>query len=89
MGGVIGLAIISAAFNGLVRSQLRDDLSQEQLDLLLQTPANLVSFPENIQAVVRSGFAKGYNLQMKILCGLAAGQIPASLLMWQKDQIKI
>jgi hypothetical protein len=33
--------------------------------------------------------AHGYNLQMIVLCGFAAAQIPAALLMWRKKQITV
>ncbi|KAI5917481.1 MFS multidrug transporter-like protein [Camillea tinctor] len=80
MGGVIGLSIITAAFNGLVRDRVEE---------LLQSPVTIGSFPPDIQEVIRVTFSEGYRLQIKILSGLAAGQLPASFLMWQKDQITI
>ena len=89
MGGAIGLAIITASFNGLVTSRLAGLLTSDELGLLLQSTAAINSFPESAQASIRATFGDGYNLQMAILSGLAAGQIPASLLMWQKNQITV
>jgi hypothetical protein len=89
MGGAIGLAIITTAFNNLVRTKLGDFLSSDQLNQLLLHPGKIDSFPINIQDEIRHTFADGYTLQVKILCGLAAGQIPATFLMWQKEQIMV
>lgn len=89
MGGAIGLAIITAAFNGLVTGRLGEQLTQGQLAALLQSPAIISTFPENVQETIRATLGEGYNLQMAILSGLAAGQIPASFLMWQKKQITV
>lgn len=89
MGGVIGLAIITTAFNGLVRSQLSDLLSGSELETLLKSPETIVLFTPDTQEIIRTTFAEGYTLQVKILAGLAAGQIPAALLMWEKEQIMV
>lgn len=89
MGGVIGLAIITTVFNGLVRSQLSDLLSGSELETLLKSPRTISLFTSDIQEIIRKTFAEGYTLQVKILAGLAAGQIPAALLMWEKEQIMV
>lgn len=87
LGGCLGLAIVTTAFNSLVKGELDDILPASQVDDLLTSPASVSTFPGNLQGEIRSVFADGYNLQMKILAGLAAGQIPSGLLMWQKQQI--
>lgn len=89
MGGVIGLAIVTAALNGLVRSKLRGILSYAQIEELLRSAAAIASTSAADRDQIRSAFAEGYNLQMKILAGLAAAQIPSSLVMWQKKQIVV
>ncbi|KAI4189457.1 MAG: hypothetical protein LQ348_003790 [Seirophora lacunosa] len=89
MGGVIGLAIVTAALNGLVRSKLRGILSHAQIEELLRSAAAIASTSAADRDQIRSAFAEGYNLQMKILAGLAAAQIPSSLVMWQKKQIVV
>lgn len=89
LGGVIGLAIITTAFNGLVRGQLSDLISGPELETLLKSPGTISLFTSDTQEIIRTTFAEGYTLQIKILAGLAAGQIPAALLMWEKDQIMV
>ncbi|KAI0861409.1 MFS multidrug transporter-like protein [Xylaria cubensis] len=89
MGGAIGLAIVTAVFNSLVRSQLGEQISSTDLSTLLTSPATITTFPPDVQETIRVTFADGYALQAKVLAGLAAGQIPASLLMWQAKQIVV
>ncbi|CAI6096493.1 unnamed protein product [Clonostachys chloroleuca] len=89
MGGVIGLAIVTSAFNGLIKSRLGDLISSSELDALLKSPELMSSFPADIQETIRSTFGDGYTLQIKILAGLAAGQIPSAMLMWEKEHIMI
>lgn len=89
MGGAIGLAMLTTASNGFVRRQLSDALTAEQLSQLLQYPESMSALPASVEEAARLIFAEGYKLQIQILTGLAAGQIPASFLMWQKQQIKV
>lgn len=89
MGGVIGLAIVTAASNGLVNEKLRNILPPAQLEEILRSAAAISSISGDTLVRVRTVFAEGYNLQMKILAGLAAAQIPSSILMWQKEQIRV
>lgn len=87
LGSAIGLAIVTAAFNSLVRGKLEDFLPSGQVDNLLQSPASVKLLSENLQGSILAAFGEGYNLQLKILAGLAATQIPSALWIWQKTQI--
>lgn len=89
MGGAIGIAIATTLLNGLLRSRLSDFLSQPQVDILLLSAKSVSSFPPTTQLMIRKAFAEGFNLQMKVLAGFAAAQIPSSFLMWQKKQITV
>lgn len=89
MGGVIGIAIATTLLNGLVRSRLAGFLSHAQIEILLQSAKSLSSFPPTTQVMIREAFAEGFNLQMKVLAGFAAAQIPSTILMWQKKQITV
>ncbi|KAL9106453.1 MAG: hypothetical protein Q9227_008541 [Pyrenula ochraceoflavens] len=85
LGGVVGFAIATNAFNGYVRSNLRSELSTSQLTQLLQSVTTFIeSLPPGIQKQVRSVFASAYDLQMKIMIGFAVAQAVAVLLMWEK-----
>lgn len=89
MGGVIGLAIVTTVFNGYVRSKLGQILSASQVNDLLKAANSISALSAEMQEIVRSILAEGYNIQMKILAGLAAAQIPSSFVMWQKQQIRV
>lgn len=84
MGGAVGLAIVTTVFNGVVRPKLEHILSLAQLRALLQSTAVIQSFQPELQSGVRSIFAEGFNLQMRIMIGFGAAQIPAALLTWRK-----
>ena len=87
MGGAVGLAVVTTVFNSNVRPALADLLSREQVETLLRSAGAVKSFAPETQEIITNTFASAYNLQMKILAGFAAAQIPSSILMWQKKQI--
>lgn len=89
MGAAIGLGIVTSVLNNFVTSRLAQFLSPSEVGTLLQTSAALSNFHPEQQNMIRSVFAEGYNLQMRILIGFAAAQLPASLVMWQKKQIVV
>ena len=87
MGGLIGLAVVSAVSRNVISSDLKGFLTQDQVNSILQSTDNIISFAPSIQSQIRSVFAVGYNIQIKILIGFSAAQILSSILMWQKKQI--
>lgn len=89
MGGAIGLAVVTTVFNTQVRPELAGFLSREQAEALLRSAEAIKAFPPETQEIIKSTFADAYNLQMKILAGFAAAQIPSSFIMWQKKQIVV
>ena len=89
MGAAIGLAVVTSVLDGFVRSRLSVFLSAEQVGALLQTSTVMNTFTSEQQEKIRAIFGQGYNIQMRILIGLAAAQLPSSLLMWQKKQIVV
>jgi len=89
LGGAVGLAITASVLNSYVSSRLSEVLLPDQIAALLQSSSILKGFTPAVQESVKVVFAKGYNLQMKILAGIAAGQLPAALFMWQKKNITV
>ena len=89
MGGVIGLAIVTAAYKGYIQSHLGSFLTPEEMSQLLESAHNILLFDANKQDQIREAFARGYNIQFRILIAFAAAQIPSSLLMWQRKQTLI
>ena len=89
MGGVIGLAIVTAVLNGFVRSHLSQFLSQDEITNLLQTQTAFDNVAGPDADLVREIFAAAFNVQMRVVIGISAAQIPFSLLLWKKPQLVI
>ena len=89
LGGAIGLAIVTSIFNRSMRPKLLQLLLPAQVDALLESTSTLAAFSEETQLAVRSSLGEGYNLQMTVLIGFAAAQLPATLLMWTKKALMI
>ncbi|KAF3000694.1 hypothetical protein E8E13_002257 [Curvularia kusanoi] len=89
MGGAIGLSIVNTVMHGMLRSGLAPILTSLQLAEVLNSAQNIANFPPKLREQVLLKFSDSYNVQMRILAGLAAGQIIGTLLMWQKKQIKV
>lgn len=87
LGSAIGLAIVNAAFNSLVKDRLEVFLPSTEVDDLLRAPEGISAYTDVIQGAIRDAFGNGYNLQLKILAGLASLQIPAAMMIWKKEQI--
>lgn len=82
MGGAVGLAIVTSVLNSYIKSHLSASVTPQQLGSILQSANAINMLDSTMQSTVRAIFGHGYNLQMKVMIGFAAAQIPASLLMW-------
>jgi hypothetical protein len=89
MGGAITLAIINTVRNDFLKSSLKEVLKPEQISTLLGFSHPSSNLDPATQQVVGRKLAEGYNLQTKILAGMAGVQLLSSFLMWQKKQIKV
>lgn len=87
MGGAIGLAIVTNVLNSYIKSHLSGLLTPEEISALLRTTQAFTALSPEIAEAVKTVFASGYNLQMSVLVGFSAAQIPVALIMWQKKQI--
>ena len=89
MGGAIGLATATGVLNSYTRSHLTRILSPDQIYALLRTTDAFAAFSPELIHSVKTVFAQGYNLQMLVMIGFSAAQLPVSLLMWQKQNIVV
>ena len=89
MGGAIGLAVVTTAMNTYIKSHLAERLSSAQIDALLQTTKAFATLTPETADIAKTVFAQGYNLQMRIMIGFSAAQLPVTFLMWQRKQIYI
>ncbi|RDL32028.1 uncharacterized protein BP5553_09430 [Venustampulla echinocandica] len=89
LGGIMGLAIVISVMNRAIQSDLLDILPVQTVDTLLQTTEIIHRLPPSVQESVRLIFARGYNLQMTIMIGFAAAQVPSTMLMWTRKPIMV
>lgn len=88
-GGALGLAIASNVLNSHVKSSLEGVVSAEALSELLKSTATIRLMPAEMQAQILTAFSDGYNLQMKIMAGLAGAQLLTVGALWRKNQISL
>jgi hypothetical protein len=72
-----------------VHAGLTRILPTDVVTALLDRTGAIYKLPSATQDSVRLVFADGYNLQMKILIGVAAVHIPAILMMWSKKTVVV
>lgn len=90
MGGVITLAIATSVFNTYTQPRLLGYVSSTHPSLeSVYSPQGLAGFAPAERVAIRTILAEGYNLQMYVLCAFGAAQIPASLLLWRKKQLRV
>lgn len=62
-------------------------MTQDQITALLQTTQSFVGESPQMADKITSAFAGGYNIQMRIVIGFAAAQIPMSFLLWRMKEV--
>jgi len=89
MGGAVFLAIASSVFLNFIRSNLASTLHPSQIDAVLKSTHAISALSLEDKVRVVEVLSKGYNLQFRILIGLAVAQFPSALLLWRKNQILV
>lgn len=89
LGGALILAVITSIMNSELKRTLVTVLSSEELARIFRTTKAIQELADPIRTVVNDEFLKGYNMQLRILIGFAGAEIPATLIMWQKERVKI
>lgn len=89
MGGAIGLAAVTTAFNRYVKHHLAEFLSPNEIESLLQSTRTLEALPTVLAETAKSVFSDGYNLQFRIMIAFSVAQVPVAVLLWQKKQIVV
>ena len=89
LGGAVGLAIVTTVLNGYVKSRLLEFLTLDQINAGLKSTQSFNNLPPAAAVALRNIFAEGYNLQMRVMIGTSAAQIPTAFLMWQKKQMVV
>jgi hypothetical protein len=89
LGGALVLAMITAVMNNNLKDTLSPVVTTSQMFRIFSTTKEIILLPEPMRTIVKDTFMEGFNMQLRILVGFAAAEIPATLLMWQKDQVRI
>ncbi|KAH7385161.1 major facilitator superfamily domain-containing protein [Phaeosphaeria sp. MPI-PUGE-AT-0046c] len=90
MGGAIVLSIVTSVFNSYCTPLLSQHMSHYGLTRdLIYSPRVVATLSDADQASVKAILAAGFNRQMIVLSVFAAAQIPSSLLLWRKEQIRV
>ncbi|KAF2016768.1 putative multidrug resistance protein fnx1 [Aaosphaeria arxii CBS 175.79] len=84
MGGSIVLAIASSVFHSYTRPRLQNLTGSKEV--ATHSGWSQGSIPSD---EVRHIIARGYDLQMLVLCGCGGAQLLAILLMWRRKQVVI
>ncbi|KAI0485706.1 putative multidrug resistance protein fnx1 [Xylaria cf. heliscus] len=86
IGGSIVLSISTSLFNGFVRPRLESQIGLSDPDALIQV---LPTLAPPAQDAARFILATGYSHQILVLAVSAGLQIPATLLMWKRKQLRL
>lgn len=89
LGGALLLAIVTAVMNSELKHTLSKLLSAQELSQVFRTVDAIQRLAEPLRTAVKDTFLKGYNMQLRILVGIAAAEVPATLMMWQKENVII
>jgi hypothetical protein len=89
LGGALCFAIAASVFNKYLRAHMSSILPSEDVHAILESPEAIKQVKGVLKMELLQIFANAYNVQFKILIGFVAAQIPATLLMWQRDQILV
>ena len=89
LGGALALCLVTAVMNNGLREDLLPYIDPDIMGHIFRTTAAINELSEPTKTLVRDVFMRGYNLQLHILIGFAGAQLPATLLMWQKEGIRI
>lgn len=85
IGSAFGLSITTSVFNTYVRAHLSALGIEDPMEAL--SKGSLDDIPSNLRDPAIQILSDGYNRQMLVLCGFAAAQLPAALLLWRRKQI--
>lgn len=82
------MGICSNVLANKVKTNLFFLLSSERLNAILLSFQSIEALEPAAQATVRTVYAEGFNLQMRVLIGITAAEILATLMMWERNPSK-
>ncbi|KAI9668868.1 MAG: hypothetical protein M1831_000938 [Alyxoria varia] len=82
VGGATGLAICANVMGNYVERRLNGILPPSAVRRVLESFSQISTVAVAQQEEARAIFGEGFNLEMRVLIGFCAAQIPASFLIW-------
>ncbi|KAK8119738.1 efflux pump antibiotic resistance protein [Apiospora kogelbergensis] len=89
LGGAVVLSTATAVGNSWIRSVLAGILSPEQLMSLFRSTETINSLEHQLQDEVRGHFVQSFNLQMRVVLGVAVAAFLSATMMWKHPQIRV
>ncbi|KAL9116207.1 MAG: hypothetical protein Q9227_000578 [Pyrenula ochraceoflavens] len=89
LGGALILAVITAAMNSKLNNELQRLVPAGDVARIFRSTKIIQTLAEPTRDRVRDAFNRGYNMQLRILAGFAGAEILATLIMWQKEGVRI
>ncbi|KAF2438547.1 MFS multidrug transporter-like protein [Karstenula rhodostoma CBS 690.94] len=88
LGGLVGIAIATSLSTPYLRSNISRIAPPSSAALILEKTANIHLLPTELRVEVEKVFAESFGLQIKLVIGFAAAQIPATALMWTRQVVE-
>jgi hypothetical protein len=90
LGGLVFVAIGASVTTRYFTRHLMEQVPMSVVGLIMERTEEIGHLASEVMMKARQTFGSGYNLQMYIATGLAAAQLPTTLLMWTwKDWSKV
>lgn len=90
MGGAIVLSIATSVFNSYTKPRIAELLGASGAAVVYgQSVQSIANLGPLEQQRMRLTLARGYNLQMWVMCAFAALQVPTALLLWRRKPILV
>ncbi|KAI0156816.1 drug resistance transporter [Xylariaceae sp. FL1272] len=89
LGSSVVISISTAVGNSIVKGRLSGVLTNEQIQGIFVSSANINLLPPEQQKTVRRQFVDSFNVEFRIVLGFAVASLLTIALLWKKKQILI
>ncbi len=84
LGGSIGIAVCTNVLNNHLKSNLKQIMSQSQLNSLLASTQTLGTLSPSQARDAKLVYADGYRLQLLVMISFSGATVFTSLMLWEK-----
>ncbi|OTB01301.1 hypothetical protein M426DRAFT_14609 [Hypoxylon sp. CI-4A] len=89
LGGAVGVSVTTAVGNSWVKAASASLLSSDEAEAIFRSLETIKNLPSALENDIREIFLRSFTTQMYIILGFAVAATFCSLLMWQKQQLKV